>query len=1576
MPVARCTKIPVVSIFLLICSLQSLAQSNPNLETGFKPFSSHWNERFDSIDNVTGALTVDIPLVSYPQRGGQLGLQFGLHFRNPSFYTITTCSPCFTQWDSTGGGFQLVDRDDLQVQESNLLNVYLTPYLDYAVYSPDGSTHPLGNTNGTQYRSTDTTGLLFDVSTSLLTDSRGIRYQQYKRPAGCFEADLNFASYKAMCDATLREDPNGNQISFSNLSGWTDTLGRLIPVPLATQDFSGCTGTQYHAITSANLWNLPGPNGSTNQIKFCYATINVDYPSKSSFLGYHGTPSMLQSVVLPDGTAWTFQYSADGFGQLAAMTLPTGATISYGYSSDQSCNYGGSSVSGHQRVATRTVNANDGTAAASWNYSYVFAQSPSASTQTTITDPLGNTQVRLASGFGGGCTLYETQVSWYQGPPSTGKLLRTEGKSYSYSTTPYTVVYLGAPSMLGNVFLTQLDTTMDGKKKTITYVPDALFTYRAADPSNTAVYSALYGKTTQVLEYDFGTNITGSLLRKTVTTYSWQTSTNYLFYNLLNLPSSVTAYDVAGILAAKTSYVYDGSALAVSGITTQHNASPANGSFRGNLTSIQMWLNSGTLTCPDGSSGGAASNVISTATYFDTGTVNTSADPCHNARTYSYSANVAGAYPTHVTNALNQPTDYTYDFNTGLLTSRQDENRLSTSYSYDSLWRIARVNYPDGGVDVFTRHDSPPFTATLTKMMNSSQNVVTTNVFDALDRLSQIQGVSDPQGTVFVDTQYDPRGQIASVSNPHRSGLDPTGSPGTTSYIYDGLGRKTRETAADGAVTTTAYCGSSTLVTDPDGKWRRSRIDGLGRLVEVDEPNAVGATVAPSGCPGAGEPVWVTSYTYDALGNLKTSVQNGSRQRTFTYDSLSRLLTANNPETGTIAYTYNAHGPLLTKTDARGITTTYSYDRLGRETLRTYSNGDPTVTTRYDEAGCLGLATCSNVGRRTSVTDAAGSEAWSFQVDPTNLRSIQVNQRTTNSGATAITKTSTYNLDLAGNITSMVYPTGRVVNYSYDSANRPGKATDASNGITYASDAKTPPTGCLANTTCYTPQGAFYTLSIGQTAAFNGLDLTHTYNNRLQPIEFKAASPAGTLIDITYSFVNPATTKNPGHVFQITNNLNAGRTQVFTYDQVNRIISAGTATQTGQYCWGYNYTYDAWGNLLSQTGGAAYTACMQTLMAGVTADTANHISGLTYDSSGNTLNDGLNTHTWNAESELKSSAGVNYAYDGSGRRVYKSSGKLYWYGAGNEILAETNGSGTPTAEYVYFGGLRVAMIPAGGNPIYYVADLLGSSRVLVQSNGTLCYDGDFTPYGGERSYISTCPQDYKFEGKERDTESGNDDFGARYYLWRVGRWLSADWSAVPVPVPYANLTNPQTLNLYSMVADDPETFADLDGHWQEGPHVGSTMRGQGLELTDEARQGEPPPQPKPAPQEQKPDQKPEPPKQPDPNKPPSWDPKKPLPDDPQKLGPDWKRDPNHKAPNDERYKNPNGDKLDWHKGKPGEKGWQGKDHWHWNEHDWHFKPGDTVKSVATAITVGVIVYWVVSEGSRAVFPPRNLVPVL
>ena len=170
------------------------------------------------------------------------------------------------------------------------------------------------------------------------------------------------------------------------------------------------------------------------------------------------------------------------------------------------------------------------------------------------------------------------------------------------------------------------------------------------------------------------------------------------------------------------------------------------------------------------------------------------------------------------------------------------------------------------------------------------------------------------------------------------------------------------------------------------------------------------------------------------------------------------------------------------------------------------------------------------------------------------------------------------------------------------------------------------------------------------------------------------------------------------------------------------------------------------------------------------------------------------------------------AYEGDGDRVEKAGQKIYWYGAGSEVLDESDTSGIITDEYIYFGGERVAHRVVSGNTIAdYAEDFLGSSGVLASVTGALGYDADFYLFGGERDYTNTYAQNYKFEGKERDTETNNDDFGARYYASAFGRWEFPDRSSTPAPVPYANLTNPQTLNLYRMATDNPETFADLDG---------------------------------------------------------------------------------------------------------------------------------------------------------------------
>jgi hypothetical protein len=98
--------------------------------------------------------------------------------------------------------------------------------------------------------------------------------------------------------------------------------------------------------------------------------------------------------------------------------------------------------------------------------------------------------------------------------------------------------------------------------------------------------------------------------------------------------------------------------------------------------------------------------------------------------------------------------------------------------------------------------------------------------------------------------------------------------------------------------------------------------------------------------------------------------------------------------------------------------------------------------------------------------------------------------------------------------------------------------------------------------------------------------------------------------------------------------------------------------------------------------------------------------------------------------------------------VQKSSGTLYWRAITGEVLAETDATGKTMNEYIYFAGLRVAWWDSRENSYYINSDGLGTTRTITESNGTVCYDADFTPYGQEIQHTNTCPStyNYKFTG--------------------------------------------------------------------------------------------------------------------------------------------------------------------------------------------------------------------------------------
>jgi RHS repeat-associated protein len=134
-------------------------------------------------------------------------------------------------------------------------------------------------------------------------------------------------------------------------------------------------------------------------------------------------------------------------------------------------------------------------------------------------------------------------------------------------------------------------------------------------------------------------------------------------------------------------------------------------------------------------------------------------------------------------------------------------------------------------------------------------------------------------------------------------------------------------------------------------------------------------------------------------------------------------------------------------------------------------------------------------------------------------------------------------------------------------------------------------------------------------------------------------------------------------------------------------------------------------------------------------------------------------------------------------------------------------------EYLYVGGQRVARVANLGPIYYYYGDHLGTARLITDGGGTKCYDADYFPWGGEQHvYTNSCAQNYKFTGKERDPDTGSDYFGARWYRNTMARFYSPDWSATPTAVPYADFTDPQTLNLYSYVRNNPLAKIDADGH--------------------------------------------------------------------------------------------------------------------------------------------------------------------
>jgi RHS repeat-associated protein len=499
------------------------------------------------------------------------------------------------------------------------------------------------------------------------------------------------------------------------------------------------------------------------------------------------------------------------------------------------------------------------------------------------------------------------------------------------------------------------------------------------------------------------------------------------------------------------------------------------------------------------------------------------------------------------------------------------------------------------------------------------------------------------------------------------------------------------------------------------------------------------------------------------------------------------------------------------------VTTNYSYDVLNRLTQKAYV-GLSTSLVKFAYDGALPPAGCNqdaptitsanSIGRRSAMCGQESGSSWSYDSMGRPLLEARINA----GGGSQTNYSVRYTYYLDGALNTLTYPSGDVVTYQVGGAERPTQVTDSTNN--YAMSAK------------YAPHGALASMTNG-----TGIATSNIYSDRLQPVLLSAGVSGETpVFSLCYDFhlgvavsnsscsFNAYTTGDNGNVFQVLNNVNSNFSAAYAYDPLNRISQANTTntTSSNPNCWGEVYTIDAWGNLTNRAAAPGMAGTCSTEGLSATATTQNQLSGIgvVYDAAGNVANDGNgNTPTYDAENRIVTDAGVTYYYDADGARMEKSSGTKYWFGPGGEVLTEAVLAGTIDEEYIYFNGERIARIDRpSGEVHYYFSDHLGSASVITSPTAVVQETYYYYPYGGLLYSSGSDPNHYKFTGKEWDSESNLDNFGARYFTSTMGRFMTPDWAARPTNVPYAVFGDPQSLNLYGYVRNDPVSRADADGH--------------------------------------------------------------------------------------------------------------------------------------------------------------------
>ncbi len=400
-----------------------------------------------------------------------------------------------------------------------------------------------------------------------------------------------------------------------------------------------------------------------------------------------------------------------------------------------------------------------------------------------------------------------------------------------------------------------------------------------------------------------------------------------------------------------------------------------------------------------------------------------------------------------------------------------------------------------------------------------------------------------------------------------------------------------------------------------------------------------------------------------------------------------------------------------------------------------------------------------------------------------------------------------YQYDDADRLSQITYPNGEIVTYDYNDRGLPWRLTSQLHSDVLAE-------------LDYNDLGQVTDIHYG-----NNVDTEYTYygidSDPLMPTDYyngygtlwRIYTHQGSTVinDERYQWDETGNFKEREHYDQGGSLL---ETEEFGYDWLDRLTNTAVTAGSQPNPYNLTYQYNTIGNIDYVTDGVDtrnYTYSDPQNKP----HTVTNVDGTSYqyDSNGNMTNRGAQTIDWNPENMpttiTDSGDSWGFIYDGMGNRVVQTVSS----GANQKVTTYVNPYYDVSGVYgqvcnYYLGGMHVAYSNDGLLRYAHTVHL-GSTDTTTTDTGSIVGDTDYLPYGETRNQ-SGIDTEQRFTGQRIEQTFDMEDTGlyyynARYYDSLIGRFISAD-TIVPDPA------NPQSLNRYTYVLNNPLKYTDPSGH--------------------------------------------------------------------------------------------------------------------------------------------------------------------